>query len=198
MNESHQATDKKVAVFLADGCEEIEALTVVDLLYRAGIPVTTVSISGSTLVTGSHKIRITADICIHQSDIDSFDMLVLPGGMPGTSNLAACTPLTEAVCRFVREGKQVAAICAAPTILAGLGLLEGKEATCYPGREPDMCGAVLTHESTAVSGNIITGRGMGCAIPFGLKIVAHYLGDEAAAALGENVVWNVGKDGKAL
>jgi len=198
MNESHQAADKKVAVFLADGCEEIEALTVVDLLYRAGIPVTTVSVSGSTFVTGSHKIRITADTCFHQLDIDSFDMLVLPGGMPGTANLAACAPLAEAVLRFSREGKQVAAICAAPTILAGLGLLEGKEATCYPGREPDMRGAILTHEAVAVSGNIITGRGMGCAIPFGLEIVAHYLGAGAAAALGENVVWNVGKDGKAL
>lgn len=184
-------TDKKVAVFLADGCEEIEALTVVDLLYRAGIPHTTVSITDTTTVVSSHQVTITADTVIGDLSFDDYDMLVLPGGIPGTPNLGACAPLTEAVVRFAREGKQVAAICAAPSILAKLGLLKGKEGTCNPSFESvlEENGARLTHEPVTVTGNLIMSQGMGTAILFGLAIVEHYLGREAADDLGRKILY---------
>ncbi len=181
--------DKKVAVFLADGHEEIEALTVVDLLRRAGIPVTTVSISDTHTITSSHQISIHADILLQDLDFDEYDMLVLPGGLPGTTHLKECAPLTAQLTAFAAQGKPLAAICAAPTVLAGLGLLEGKHATCYPAMEPDMKGAILTYESATTDGKFITGRGMGCAIDFGLAIVTYYLGEEAANALAESIVY---------
>jgi 4-methyl-5(b-hydroxyethyl)-thiazole monophosphate biosynthesis len=198
MSEEQVSSGNVVAVFLADGFEEVEALTVVDLLQRAGIPVTTVSVSDSLEVKGSHNIRVVADTVIRMIDPECFDMLVLPGGMPGTVKLGACKKLTAAVASFGRSGKEIAAICAAPTILADLGLVEGVPVTCYPGREKDMRGAILTHESAVTSGNIITGRGVGCAIPFALAIVEHYRGAAAAKDLSEKIVWNVGKDGKSL
>lgn len=182
--------DKKVAVFLADGTEEIEALTVVDLLYRAGIPVTTVSIKDERTVVTSHGVHVVADTTIDELPFAAYDMLVLPGGMPGTLHLKDCKALTDRVLSFHREGKPVAAICAAPTILAGLGLLEGKPATCFPAMEPQMAGAVLTHApATVTDDKIITGRGMGCAIPFALAIVAYYLGQERADQLAEAIVY---------
>ena len=118
-------TDKRVAVFLAEGMEEIEALTVVDLLYRAGIPCETVSITNSNVATSSHDVSIVCDREIGDTrfDFDDYDMIVLPGGMPGTTNLGECEDLTDQVRRFAADGRQVAAICAAPTILAKLGLL---------------------------------------------------------------------------
>ena len=183
-------SEKKVALFLADGCEEIEAITVVDLLYRAGIPCTTVSITDHTNVTSSHKVTVIADTTISQIDFSDYDMIVLPGGMPGTTNLENCKPLTEAVIDFYSQGRQIAAICAAPTILAHLGLLDGRKATCNPGRYDDLirCGADLTKEPVTVSENIITSQAMGTAISFGLAIVAHYQGQAAADALEENIV----------
>ena len=184
-------TDKKVAIFLADGCEEIEALTVVDLLFRAGIPHTTVSITDSTTVVSSHKVTVIADTVIGGLDFDEFDMLVLPGGIPGTPNLGACKPLTDAVTRFVEDGKEVAAICAAPSILANLGLLKGKEATCNPGFESvlEEKGAILTRKPVTVTGNLILSQGMGTAIPFGLAIVGHYLGKETADEHGRKILY---------
>lgn len=186
-------TDKRVAVFLADGMEEIEALTVVDLLYRAGIPCETVSITNSNVVTSSHDVSVVCDREIDDTrfDFDDYDMLVLPGGMPGTTNLGECDDLTDQVQRFVREGRQVAAICAAPTILAKLGLLEGKHATCFPNLTGvlEENGAILTEGSVVVDGNITTSRGMGTAISFGLAIVAHYLGQETADDLARKIVF---------
>ncbi|MDO4284219.1 MAG: DJ-1/PfpI family protein [Eubacteriales bacterium] len=184
------STEKKVAVFLADGFEEIEALTVVDLLYRAGIPVTTVSIGEEREVVSSHEITVKANTTIGALDFAQYDMIVLPGGMPGTIHLKECQALTEQVSAFHRAGKPLAAICAAPTILAELGLLEGKPATCFPDMEPQMKGAVLTHGAVAVTDDrIITGRGMGCAIPFSLAIVAYYLGQETADLLAGKIVY---------
>lgn len=181
--------NKQTAVFLADGCEEVEALTVVDLLRRADIPVTTVSIMGRREVTSSHRVTLQADTLIENFDFDSCDGLILPGGMPGTKYLAACTTLTSKIREFAADGKEVCAICAAPTILAGLGLLEGKPATCFPSCETDMRGAVLTHAPAAVAGNIITGRSVGCAIPFALAIVEHYQGREAADWLKQTIAF---------
>jgi len=186
-------TDKRVAIFLAEGMEEIEALTVVDLLYRAGIPCETVSITNSNVVTSSHDVSVVCDREIDDTrfDFDDYDMIVLPGGMPGTTNLGECEDLTDQVRRFANEGRQVAAICAAPTILAKLGLLEGKRATCFPGQQSVLVenGADLCQEQVVIDGNIITSKGMGTAIPFGLAIVAHYLGQEVADDLARKIVY---------
>ena len=186
-------TDKHVAVFLADGMEEIEALTVVDLLYRAGIPCETVSITNSSTVTSSHDVSVVADREIDDTrfDFDDYDMLVLPGGMPGTTNLGECDDLTDQVCRFAKDGRQVAAICAAPTILAKLGLLEGRHATSFPALQDVLVenGAILEQDEVVVDGNITTSKGMGTAIAFGLAIVAHYLGQDVADDLGRNIVY---------
>lgn len=184
-------TDKKTAIFFADGCEEIEGLTVVDLLYRAGIPCTKVSINDTPEVTSSHEVTFRTDTTVNDLDFSEYDMLILPGGVPGTPNLRACESLMEQVKAFHKEGKQIAAICAAPGIFAELGLLKDVPATCNPTREELLkeCGALLSHEKVVVSGNILTSRAMGTAVPFGLAIVAHYLGEETAKALGENVLY---------
>ena len=180
----NQAIDKRVAVFLAEGMEEIEALTVVDLLYRAGIPCDTVSITNTNAVASSHDVTIVCDTEISNThfDFDAYDMIVLPGGMPGTTHLGECDDLTEQVTRFVSDGRQVAAICAAPTILAKLGVLEGRHATCFPG-------AILEQDEVVIDGNITTSKGMGTAIPFGLAIVAHYRGQEFADDLARKIVF---------
>ena len=187
------ATDKRVAVFIAEGMEEIEALTVVDLLFRAGIPCETVSITNDDVITSSHDVSIVCDREIGDTrfDFDDYDMLVLPGGMPGTTNLAECDDLTDQICRFVEGGRQVAAICAAPTVLAGLGLLEGRRATCFPSMQDKLVegGAELCQDQVVVDGNIITSKGMGTAIPFGLAIVAHYLGQDVADGIARTIVY---------
>jgi 4-methyl-5(b-hydroxyethyl)-thiazole monophosphate biosynthesis len=184
-------TDKKAAIFMAAGCEEIEALTVVDLLYRAGIPLTKVSITEDLAVTSSHDVTFMTDTTIDKLDFDEYDMLILPGGMPGTLNLGACRKLTDQVMKFYKEGKQIAAICAAPSVFAELGILKGKKATCNPSKEDCLKenGALLTYDQVAVTDNIITSQAMGTAIPFGLAIVAHYLGGETADALKENIIY---------
>ena len=186
-------TDKRVAVFLAEGMEEIEALTVVDLLFRAGIPCETVSVTNSNVITSSHDVSVVCDREIDDTrfDFDDYDMIVLPGGMPGTTHLSENDDLTEQVSRFAKEGRQVAAICAAPTILANLGLLEGKKATCFPDLQNVLAenGAEVLQDQVVVDGNIITSKGMGTAIPFGLAIVAHYLGQDVADGLARKIVY---------
>lgn len=184
-------TDLKTAIFFADGCEEIEGLTVVDLLYRAGIPCTKVSINDIPEVTSSHEVTFRTDTTITELDFSEYDMLILPGGVPGTPNLRACDKLMEEVVSFHKEGKQIAAICAAPGIFAELGLLKGIPATCNPSRDDLLTenGAILKENKVVVSGNIITSRAMGTAIPFGLAIVEHYLGRDTARALGENILY---------
>ena len=184
-------TDLKTAIFFADGCEEIEGLTVVDLLYRAGIPCTKVSINDIPEVTSSHEVTFRTDTTIAELDFSEYDMLILPGGVPGTPNLRACDKLMEEVVSFHKEGKQIAAICAAPGIFAELGLLKGIPATCNTSRDDLLTenGAILKENKVVVSGNIITSRAMGTAIPFGLAIVEHYLGRDTARALGENILY---------
>lgn len=179
----------KIAVFLADGFEEIEALTVVDICRRAGIEVIMTSVGDSKEVEGSHGIRIQADELFEEVDFDSLDMLVLPGGMPGTRNLEAHKGLMERVDSFYKEGKYIAAICAAPSILGHRGIVKGRRACCYPGFEEQMEGAQVVYEPTAVSGHVITGRGMGCAIPFALAVTAVFCGQEKADELAEGIVY---------
>lgn len=177
-----------VIVFLADGFEEIEGLTVVDLLRRAGIHVTTVSIKEEKEVMGAHQIQVLADVNLSQADFDGADMLVLPGGMPGTLHLGACKTVTEKCIEFFKEGKEVAAICAAPSVLGDLGILEGKRCTCYPGFEDRLKGIVST-SPVETDENVTTSRGMGTAIPFALKLIEKLISTEKAEEIKESIIY---------
>ena len=179
----------KTAIFLADGFEEIEALTVVDLLRRANIEISTVSIMGRKNVTGSHNITVEADSLLEETDFDSLDMLILPGGMPGTTNLADCKALTDKIKEFDEKDKMLCAICAAPTVFGKLGILKGKKACCFPGRENDLLGADVQTSSVTKDGHFITSRGMGTAIDFGLAIIEHYQGSDAATSMASKIVY---------
>lgn len=178
------------AIFLANGFEEIEALTVVDILRRAQIGITTVSITGSKSVEGSHGIKVEADETFDNYDFGNTDMIILPGGMPGTKNLDACAPLKAKIEEFNNSGKMLAAICAAPTVYGKMGLLNGKRACCYPGCEGDLLGASVSTDPVTKDGNIITSRGMGTAIPFALAILEHFKGKEAADQMAKGIVFN--------
>ena len=166
----------KVAVFFADGCEEIEGLTVVDMLRRAKIDVEMVSIMGKKEIAGSHKITFLADMLYEEVDFSEYDAVVLPGGIPGTPNLQAHAGVQETIRDFAGNGKLVAAICAAPSILGEAGLLKGKHAACHPGWEEKLVGAVVEEKKAVTDGNIITSRGMGTAVDFALAIIT-YLSD---------------------
>lgn len=178
-----------IAIFLAKGFEEIEALTVVDLCRRAGINVIVASAEKERIVEGSHGILVCADVLFEEVDFNSLDMLVLPGGMPGTRNLEAHPGLMDQVDAFYKAGKYVAAICAAPTILGHRGILKGRKACCYPGMEEELAGAEVIYDQVAVSGHVITSRGMGCAIPFGLAIISVFCGKDAAGELAKAIVY---------
>jgi len=180
----------KVAVFIADGSEEVEAITPVDLLRRAKVEVDVVSIMPSLEIVASRNVKITADKLIDDINFDDYDLLVLPGGVKGTNNLNACDELKKQLVRFNEEGKGIAAICAAPTVFAGLGLLNGKRSTCNPGFWDELRanGADLVEDSKAVvCGNIITSQAMGTSVDFGLALVGYLCGEEAKEALKANI-----------
>ena len=166
-----------VYVFLADGFEEIEALTVVDILRRGNIPVKTISITNNNTVCGAHSIKVIADALLDDVK-DDVDMLVLPGGMPGTTNLDASENLRTLLLETIVNGKYVAAICAAPLILGKLGVLKDRAATCYPSFEKYLEGANLLTDRVCFSKNIITSRGPGTASDFALFIVEKLKGKE--------------------
>ncbi len=179
----------KIAVFFGTGYEEIEALTVVDMCRRAGIETQMVSITGEKSVTGSHGIKVEMDLQYADVDFESLDMIVLPGGMPGTKNLEAHAGLMMQVDAFYGAGRPLAAICAAPSILGHRGILKGRKACCYPGYEKDLEGATVVFDSVAVDGPVITARGMGCAIDFALAIIEKLCGKEEAKAKAESVIY---------
>lgn len=179
----------KLGIFMADGCEEIEGLTVVDLVRRAGIEIEMISVSGEKNVTGSHKIAFQTDVSKADADFASYDGIVLPGGMPGTTHLMEDDTVNRVIKEFATSGKLVAAICAAPSVLGNAGLLEGKKATCYPGVEGKLTGADFVTDPVAKDGNIITSRGLGTAIEFAAEIVAYLLDESAAKSLKESVVY---------
>ena len=188
-----QASDARVAVFVAPGLEEIEGLTVVDLLFRAGIACDTVAITASRQVTSSHEVTRVCDRSVEDAgfSFDEYDMLVLPGGIPGTPNLRACEPLCAALRDFAAAGRPLAAICAAPSILAELGLLAGRRATSNPGFQHVLAehGAELVADDpVVVDDGLITSQGAGTAMLFGLEIVRHFLGDEAVERVRTGVV----------
>ena len=157
---------KNIAVHLAEGFEEIEAISIIDVLRRASLKVTVVSVTGDLVVTGTHQIQVTADKLFEDVDYSEIEMLVLPGGMPGSANLKAHGGLREQILNFNDNEKPLGAICAAPMVFGGLGLLNNKKATCYPGFEEELHGAVITGNDVEQAGNIITGKGAGVAIEF--------------------------------
>jgi len=172
---------KKAYVFLATGFEEIEAIGTIDVLRRGNIETISVSITGEYNVTGAHGIVVKADILFNDADFSDADALVLPGGMPGSNNLNDFSPLKEQLVSQYNKGKLVAAICAAPLVLGGLGLLEGKKATCYPSFEPTLTGATATSEATETDGNVITGKGPGLVFDFALAIISKLNSPQIAA-----------------
>lgn len=179
----------KAAIFFGTGYEEIEALTVVDILRRGEITADMVSITGEREVTGSHGITVKMDKLFEEVDFDETDIIVLPGGMPGTKNLEAYKPLMDKVDEFYREDKYIAAICAAPSIFGHKGILKGKKACSNPGFESHLEGADVKQEPAVVDGHVITSRGMGTAIPFGLAILAQFAGEEAAEQMRQKLVF---------
>ena len=180
---------KKVSVMLADGFEEVEALTAVDLLRRAKIYVDTVSITDDFTVHGAHGINVQTEDLFDEVDFSETDMIVLPGGMPGTTNLKEHEGLKKVLLRFAEEEKYIGAICAAPTVLDEIGILQGKRATCYPGVESQIKDAILTRTPVMREGNIITGQGVGTAIDFALKLVEVLAGEEKAKEIAEAIVY---------
>ena len=180
---------KKTAILFANGYEEVEALTVVDLLRRAKIGCEILSVADSGHVTGSHGISIGADRNFSGTDFSQYDGVILPGGMPVTTSPAVGVRVPALLRSFAAAGKLTAAICAAPTVLAKAGLLEGKKAVCYPGMEEQLTGAKVSFDPVAVDGTVITSRGLGTAIPFALSIVQYFEGRERAEALASSVVY---------
>jgi 4-methyl-5(b-hydroxyethyl)-thiazole monophosphate biosynthesis len=177
----------KVYIFLANGFEEIEGLTVVDLLRRANIDITMVSITGDLFVTGSHQIVIKADALFEKVDYADADMLVLPGGMPGTQHLSGHEGLDELLRNFNSKGKKISAICAAPSVLGSKGLLKGKKATCYPGYEDALLGAHIKNDAVVIDGNFTTSRGLGTAIDFSLALIKNLKSEAVAADIANSI-----------
>ena len=178
-----------VYVHLADGFEEIEALTIVDLLRRADIETETVSIMGRLPVTGAHGVKVIADILFEDAVYSSCGLIVLPGGMPGASNLDAHEGLREKILSFNNQGKPLAAICAAPLVLGHAGVLAGKKATCYPSFEKELEGAVLSTEDVAIDDGVITSRGPATAMAFALAIIGMLKGEGAAGEIAEGLLY---------
>ena len=180
---------KKVGIFMADGCEEIEGLTVVDIVRRAKLEMTTISITNKKEVTSSHNVTFLTDALASEVDFDGFDAIVLPGGMPGTLNLGASDMVNKVIKKFAGEGKIVAAICAAPTAFGAFGILKDKKATCYPGMEAGLHCAEVLYDSVVTDGKVITSRGMGTAIDFGLKLVEILTDQDTSEKLAAAIVY---------
>ena len=177
-----------VYVLLGTGFEETEAIAPVDLLRRAGVEVLTVGINGKT-VCGGHGIPVVADIEIAQMDLTDLEMIVLPGGLGGVASIRASKEAMDAISFAWENGKYTAAICAGPTVLADLGITDGHQVTCYPGCETDMNNVQLIANAASVrDGKVITGTSAGCAIDFGLELIAALKGDGAAKAVADQIV----------
>lgn len=182
---------KKAYVFLAEGFEEVEALTPIDLLRRVGVEVITVSVTGEKAVCGSHQIPVVADLLFEEMNYEGADLLVLPGGMPGTLNLKAHEGLTKLLIEQYEDEKYIAAICAAPMVFGGLGFLNGRKASIYPGMEEELIGANVSFDPVSVDEHVVTSRGVGTAIPFALELIALLCGREKADQIGKAIVYYV-------
>ena len=179
---------KTIFVFLADGFEEIEALTPVDILRRAGLSVKTVSVMGEQVVAGAHGVPVMADMMFDEVNAEDAEMILLPGGLPGATNLDAHQGLSQMIMDFAKEEKPLAAICAAPLVFGNRGLLEGKKATCYPGFETYLKGAQYTAALVEKDGNFITGKGPGAAMEFAFAIVEKYCGMDKVNELKQGMM----------
>lgn len=181
----------KVYVFLADGFEDIEGLTVVDLMRRAEIDTVTVSIKDTREVTTSHGISLLTDQCFSETDFSDAELLVLPGGMPGTRYLDGYEPLTKLLEQFYEKQGKIAAICAAPSVFARLGFLKGRKVTSYPSFMECLkeAGGEVVTESVVTDGNVTTSRGLGTAIDFALSLIRQLRGGEKASEIAESIVY---------
>ncbi len=180
---------KRAAIFMADGCEEIEGLTVVDILRRAGIEIDMVSIGKDEKINGSHGIVFLADALISCFKPGDYDAFIIPGGKKGTENLLASEAVKSILKTAFEEGKLVAAVCAAPTVLGAAGILKEKKATCYPGFEDRLDCKTFSEERVVVDGNVITSRGMGTSIEFALAIVRYLEGAEKADTISKGIIF---------
>ena len=178
----------KAVVFLADGFEECEGLIVVDILRRAGVETIMASAMDGLQIDSSRHIKVQADVMAGDVDFNTVDLVVLPGGRLGTENLGANAIVVEKLREFAAE-KHVAAICAAPSLLASLGLLEGKRATCHPDFEGQMKGAVMTGESVVTDGNIVTGQGLGASFDFAFELVRILVGEETVSQIKKAICY---------
>lgn len=179
---------KEAFVHFAEGYEEIEALTIVDVLRRADITTLMVSVTGNLSVAGAHGISIQTDVLFEEADYSKAEILILPGGMPGSKNLNAHKGLKEKLIDFHTNNQKIAAICAAPLVLGGLDILNGKTAACYPGFENTLTGAQISYNPAITSDNITTGRGPGAALNFALEIVSQIKGNKKADRLAQDML----------
>ncbi len=182
---------KKAVMLFADGFEEVEALMTVDLMRRAGIEVTLAAIEKDVeTVMGSHGIGVKMDAALDQVELSEQDAIILPGGMPGTRHLGESSAVCEALKKMNEEGKVVAAICAAPSVLGACGILQGKKATSYPGFEEKLSGAeVVTDEPVVVDGNVVTSRGLGTAMEFGFALVEMLVSKEKSEEIRSQIIF---------
>lgn len=180
---------KQIAIFFAEGYEEIEALAVVDICRRCGLTIDMVSITEERTVKGSHGIVVEMDKTFSQVAFDSYDMLVLPGGAAGVERLEAHGPLMEQIDAFYQAGKYIAAICAGPSIFGHRGILKGRNACSYPSFESHLEGAQVTAGPVEISDHVITSRGMGTSIDFGLAIAGVLCGEETAEEMARKIVY---------
>lgn len=178
----------KAIIFLAEGFEEIEAITVIDVLRRAQVDIKAVSVSDKLAVTGAHKITIIADVLYEEIDFTDIDMLILPGGMPGTTNLASHQRLMQSISQHAKSDRWACAICAAPSILGELGILRGKSAVCYPGYETSLLGADVKFDSVVHDGKVVTARGPGTSIQFALRLVEVLKGSELSEKIRSDMI----------
>lgn len=181
----------KTYVALAPGFEIVEATLPIDILRRAGVETITVSITDNKVVTASNGVTVIADALLSESDLSDGDMLFLPGGMPGSANLAQCQPLAEIINQYNNAGKFLAAVCAAPMVYGLMGILKGKNATCYPGFEDKLLGANFQKKSCVRDGNIITGCGAGACFALGHVMTGALLGEEKADAVLDKMMFQV-------
>lgn len=181
---------KAVCIFLAEGFEEMEAMFPLDIMRRGGLNVKTVSVTGNKTVTSSHQVPIVADMLFEDLKEEEVEMIVLPGGLPGATNLDAHAGLDKLIMSFAAAGKPLAAICAAPMVYGKRGLLKGKKATCYPGFDKFLEGAEYTGNMVEIVDNFILGKGPGAAPAFGFAILEKYAGAEKTLEVKKECCWH--------
>ena len=180
---------KSICIFLANGFEEVEALLPLDVMRRGGLNVKTVSVTGTRIVMGAHRIPVEADLLFEELDEKDVEMIVLPGGMPGAANLDEHAGLDKLICCFAAENKPMAAICAAPLVFGKRGLLKGKKATCYPGFESYLEGAECTGAMVQIADNFILGKGPAAAPEFGFAILEKFVGAAKVLEVKQGMLW---------